>query len=299
MDYAYRLVIESNSVAYPVRAFPPGVLPCHQAGLKGQPMSAPTDAAPRLLLVEENSPLQVALQQVLGDQGYYTSAASSLKQALLLVHRQPYDLILIDLFALTAQKAFASFRPLLQLSHHLPVVLFTDGPISEQDVQQQGYTALLQKPFSLDELVTTVAACLNQSWSLEQRQQAAVIERFVAALARSDVEAAIAWCTERVRCYPWMVPAYPAARAVSGRAALGAYLQEMTPFFRDLCLEVVHLYPCPHGIAARLIVRWRTPDGTFQQQIVCWCFQFSGEQISQVGIPYPRDERLSALLGSL
>ena len=65
---------------------------------------------------------------------------------------------------------------------------------------------LLRKPFSSEELITSVAACLNQPWSPEHYQQAAVLEGFVAALARKVVEAAIAWCLEEVQCYLWLIP---------------------------------------------------------------------------------------------
>jgi CheY-like chemotaxis protein len=250
-------------------------------------------------LVEAEPTLQTLLQHILEEEGYRTTVAASVQQALHLVHRQPCELVLLDLFAPTPQEAFALLRPLRQLSHHLPLVVLTDMPIREQDVQQQECMALLRKPVRLEDLITTVAACLNQPWSPEHRQQAAVLERLVAALARGDFEAALAVCQEEVQWYPWLVPAYPAMRAVTGRAALRALLKEMRPFFRDLCLEVVHLYPCPHGIAARLLVRWRTAEGTCQQQMVCWCVQVSGKQISRVGIPRPPDEQLAALLGSL
>ena len=263
-------------------------------------MPVPSKTAPRVVVVEADQTLQAFLHQALREEGYGTLGASSVQEALLFVHRQPCELILLDLFAQSTQVAFGLLRPLRELSYHLPLVVLTDMPsISEQDAQQQGCTTLLRRPFGLEDLLTTLAACLNQPWSPDQRQQAAVPDRFVSALARGDVEAALTACGDEVRCHPWLIPAYPVMRSVTGRAALRSLLEEMLAFFCDLGLEVVHLYPSPSSIAARLLVQWRAADGTFQQQMVCWRVRFSGEQISQVGMPHAHDEQLAVLLGSL
>jgi ketosteroid isomerase-like protein len=157
--------------------------------------------------------------------------------------------------------------------------------LSTQDVRASGFAALLREPFDLNELITTVAECLNHPMSDEQRRQAEIATRGVAALDRRDFEAAFALCTEDVRFYPWIIPPYPAARPTTGRAALRAYFEEMAGYFHDRHAEIGQLFACPHGIAVRIHADWRTADGVRQQQMVALCFQITGEQISQLGVP--------------
>lgn len=249
---------------------------------------------PQLLVVEDDLALQAILQQVLVEQGYAVVAASSLEQALRLVHRQPFDLILTELFTLTDEETLASLLP---LTLGIPIVVVASW-LTARDVEQQGFSGPLSKPFGVDDLILWVAAGLNQPFSTDQLRQSEVIKRYVAGLNARDMEGLVALCTEYVRFYPWYVPPYPAARPFTGRVAPRAFYEELFGSLHDLTLALAQLYPCPYGLAARLLFRWRTDAGAFTQQIVGCCFHISGEQISQVGIPTPRDERLAALLGA-
>ena len=259
-------------------------------------MRSPT-SPPVLLLVEANWDLRHILHQVLVDQGYAVMAAASLEQALRLVHRQPVDLILTDLFTSAGQESLAHLLPLQKLAHGIPIVVVATW-LTTRDVEQQGFSGPLSKPFGVNDLILRVAAGLNQPFSTDQLRQAEVIKRYVAGLNARDMEGLVAVCTEHVRFYPWYVPPYPAARPFTGRVALRAFYEELFGYLHDLTLELCQLYPCPYGLAARLLFRWRTDEGAFTQQIVGCCFHISGEQISQVGIPTSRDERLAALLGA-
>lgn len=250
---------------------------------------------PQLLVIEDDVVLQGSLQQVLFEQGYAAMVTSSLEEALHLVHRQPFDLILTELFTPSDQKTVAFLHWLRALAHATPVVVMASW-FTAREVRQQGFSGLLSKPFRLDDLITTVAEHLNHPFTALQLRQAEVTRRFIAALIQGDVEAAIALCTEEVQLFPWIVPAYPSARPVTGRADARAYLQEMKRYFGTYQMELAQLYPCPHGLAVRLLLHWQDPAGAFQQQMVGLCFQVSGEQISQVGIP-AQDERLRTLLG--
>jgi hypothetical protein len=70
--------------------------------------------------------------------------------------------------------------------------------------------------------------------------------------------------------YPWLVPAYPAARPVIRREAAPAYLRELARYFGPVQLDAVRISPCPHGLAARVLLRWGAPEGAMRQQMVCW-----------------------------
>jgi CheY-like chemotaxis protein len=240
-------------------------------------------STPRLLVVEADQDLREILHRVFVEQGYGPTMAASLEEALRLVHQHPFDLILTELFILPDQETLALVLPLRELAHPTPDVVIATR-LSTQEVQQQGFAALLREPFDLNELITTVAECLKHPMSDEQQRQAEIATHGVAALDRRDFDTAFALCTEDVRFYPWIIPPYPAAHRVVGRAALRAYFEEMAGYFHDRHAEIGQFFGCPHGIAVRIHADWRDAYGVHQQQMVALCFQITGEQISQLGV---------------
>ncbi len=262
-------------------------------------MAESTLAIPHLLVVQADPSLQLILQQALAEMGYISTSASSLDQALRLIDQRPFDLIVTDTFSRTGQEALASLRPLLALSHPLPVVLCTAWPLTETVVRHEGFAGLVQQPFELDHLITTVAEGLNQPWSPAQLRQAEVVKRYVAYFALGDVEAMVSVYTEEVQLYPWIVSAYPFARPVAGCAAARVYLQELLQYFGDLQTALVQLYSCPLGVAARMLLHWHDPAGAPKQQMMAVCLKVTPDgQISQMGLP-PLDARLVAQLSPL
>lgn len=266
-------------------------------------MSEPAPVSPRLLVVEAVPSLGLIFHDALAEMGYASTLAASLRQALRLLNQHPFDLIVADTSPDTVfhtrQDALAPLGPLLALSHPLPVVLCTLLPLSESDVRQDGVAGWVRHPFTLDELVTTVAECLHQPWSPAQLPQAEVVQRGVASFIQRDVGALVALCTEEVRFYPWIVPPYPRARPVMRRAAVRVYLEEVAQYLGAYQVDDVHLSPCPHGVAVRLLMRWQDPAGAPNQQMVCGCVKFTADnQISQLGLPQP-DDRLLAKLSPL
>jgi CheY-like chemotaxis protein len=262
-------------------------------------MADPALALPHLLVVEADLSLQVVFQQTLAEMGYISTLASSLDQALRLLDQHPFDLIVTDAFSYTGQEALAPLRPLLALSHPLPVILCTAWPLTEAVVKQEGFAGLVLQPFELDRLITTVAECLNQPWSPAQLRQAEVVKRYVALFALGDVEAMVSFLSEAVQFYPWIASAYPFARPVTGRAAARVYLQELLQYFGGLHTELGHLYTCPLGIAARILLQWHDLSGAPKQQMMAVCLKVTPDgQISQMGLP-PPDARLVAQLSTL
>ena len=261
-------------------------------------MSEPAPVSPHVLVVETVPSLRLIIQDALAEMGYASTLASSLEHALRLVNQQPFDLIVVDTSPANSPDALTSLRPLLALSHPLPVVLCTLWPLSEIELRDAQVAGWVQHPFTRDQLVMTVAECLNQPWSPAQLSQAEIVKRGVTALVQRDVGALVALCTEEVRWYPWIVPPYPRARPVMGRAAVRAYLEEATEYFGAYHIDVVHLYPCPHGVAVRALLQWQDPSGGWKEQEVACCVKVTPDgQISQIGLP--RDERLVAQLSPL
>src|SRR5260221_8547894 len=152
-------------------------------------MSAPASASPQLLVVEDDSALQQLLQEGLAEMGYPSRVASSLEQALFLVHQQPFDLIVTDTFSRTGQDVLAPLRELLELSHPTPVLVCTGWSFDDRAVRQAGFAGLVRKPIHLDHLVTTIAECLDQPSSPAQLRQAEGGQRFFASFIHRDAEA--------------------------------------------------------------------------------------------------------------
>ena len=262
-------------------------------------MSAAAPISPRLLVVEADPTLRLLLQAALAEMGYASTLASSLEQALRLLHQQPFVLVMTDTFSHTSQKALTSLRPLLALSHPLPVILCTAWPLAETEVKHAGFAALVRQPFDLDHLVTTVAACLNQPWSPDQLWQAEVVQRYVASFLKQDVEAVLALFTEEVVFLPWIVSPYPFAHPVRGKAAARLYLQDMWRYFGAFQMEAVQLYPSPQGVCMRFLFQWHDASGALKQQIVAQSVKITPEgQIRQSGL-LPPDEHLLAQLSPL
>jgi CheY-like chemotaxis protein len=262
-------------------------------------MSEPAPASLPILVAEADPTLQILFQHTLTEMGYPCTLASSLEEALCFLHKHPVALVVTDIFLRSSQEVLTSLRPLLALSHPLPVILCTAWPLHEDVVRREGFAALVPQPFHLDHLVTTVAACLNQPWSPAQLRQAKIVNHYVASFLKQDLEVVLALFAEEVWFLPWIVPAYPFARPARGKAAARAYLQELWRYFGAFQMEAVQLYPCPHGVAVRFLVRWHESSGALKQQIIEQCVQVTPDgQISQAGIPLP-DDRILAQLGPL
>jgi CheY-like chemotaxis protein len=265
------------------------------------PVLAPGGGIPHLLVVEADPALGLIFQDALALMGYASTACASVEAALPVLHQQSFDLVLTSQWRTghPPHEHWATLYPLLALSHPIPVVLCTTWPVEEVTVQHEGFAGVVREPCTLDQLVTTVAACLRQPWNPDLIVQKAVVQRFVACFRREDVAGLVAMCTEDVRWYPWIVPPYPRARPVAGRDALRAYLQETNEYFGVFQSAAMHLYPCPHGIAVRMQMRWQAPSGALAGQMVACCVQVTADgQIRQVGLP-PPDERLLAPLSPL
>jgi DNA-binding NtrC family response regulator len=124
-------------------------------------MPALTPEAPHLLVAEADQALRHLSQHALVEMGYTCTLASSLEQAQRLLQQQPFALVVTGTFSRTSRGALEALRPLLVLSHPRPVILCTGWPLSEAEVRRAGFAALVRRPFLLEQLATTVAACLQ------------------------------------------------------------------------------------------------------------------------------------------
>jgi CheY-like chemotaxis protein len=150
-----------------------------------------------ILVVNADPSLGLIFRDALADMGYAGTLATTQKQAQRELNHHPFDLIVVDSSANTRQDAIESLRPLLALSHPLPIVLCSLVALSETDLKREGFAGQMRLPVTLDQLVTTVAECLNQPWTPSQLPQAEVVQRLVAAFIQQDADAFGAFAQRR------------------------------------------------------------------------------------------------------
>jgi DNA-binding response OmpR family regulator len=132
-------------------------------------------AAPCLLIAEDEDEIREALQFVLSEEGYQVMAATSLAEALALLHEQTFDFVLTDLFHTPGHPPLHSVQPLLTQAAPTPIGIMTAWNLSEQEVHQAGFACLIQKPFDLDAVMATIASVINKALTPEQVKQARTV----------------------------------------------------------------------------------------------------------------------------
>jgi predicted ester cyclase len=137
------------------------------------------------------------------------------------------------------------------------------------------------KPFDLEVLLTSIAACLHLPLEPEQARQAQVIQAYFAALGARQWEEMLALCTDEVL---YFLPYSPFAGAISGKAAFRTYTEETFRHFPAARFEEVLVYSRPHGLAARYRSCWETQEGSEECVAGAALFGFLGERIAQIGI---------------
>ncbi|MBS2040336.1 response regulator [bacterium] len=127
---------------------------------------------PRILVLEDDADLLLLLREVLGDEGYQVTTASSGSEAILLASQQPFDLLVTDV----RMPGVDGLEALKQVRNHLPNLdsLVVSGYTTEAETLralQLNVGGYLKKPFSLTDLLQTVRQLLQQREAEKQRRQ--------------------------------------------------------------------------------------------------------------------------------
>ncbi|HEX6292986.1 MAG TPA: response regulator [Herpetosiphonaceae bacterium] len=111
---------------------------------------------PMILVVEDEVPIAELVREVCVDEGYEVLLAANGLDALAVLERSPPDLVLSDVMMPKLDG-----RALCQAMHAhpvyrtIPIILMSAGRATL--VHDVPHSAFLQKPFSLDRLLTTIA----------------------------------------------------------------------------------------------------------------------------------------------
>ncbi|HEY8476171.1 MAG TPA: response regulator [Chloroflexota bacterium] len=116
-----------------------------------------------ILVVEDDWDLCNGIAEFLEDLGYRVGRAYDGRQALDLSQRGHPRLILLDLMlpGMSGWEVARALRAMPPL-HNTPVVVITAMPNLADEARRLGAVALLEKPFTLNDLVEQVRRCLPQ-----------------------------------------------------------------------------------------------------------------------------------------
>lgn len=121
----------------------------------------------RILVIEDEPSLRSALVRMLGQAGYDVAEAANGADGLELWRASGADLVLTDI-QMAEKNGIEVVVELRAFAPALPVVAMSGGARSQDldllgDAELVGAVALLHKPFTYNELITTVAAALREA----------------------------------------------------------------------------------------------------------------------------------------
>ena len=247
----------------------------------------------RLLALDDDADIRDALMLVFEEAGYDIVVVSSLDEAVALIDRETFHLILTDSFSNTPLGGMPALRQLQQRAQPTPVGILSAWNFSQADLEDARFAFVMAKPFDIDQLLAQVAAALQIPLTPAQQRQEPVVRRYFAALTARNWDALLDVCAEDV---VYVLPSgTPFSGTYAGKEAFRAYTESTFSQFPAARFEDIHVYSTPKGLAARYRGVWRLPDGSEPQLTGAVYFQFEGERISQIGVQL-HDERLRALL---
>ncbi len=117
----------------------------------------------RILIIEDEEPLRVAVADSLRDEGYRVLVAADGAHGLRTAIDQTPDLVLLDVM-LPKLDGFALCQELRRLGHHMPVLMLTAKGLVDDRVTglDAGADDYLVKPFSLAELHARIRALIRR-----------------------------------------------------------------------------------------------------------------------------------------
>ena len=116
-----------------------------------------TPGKPKIVIVDDAGPVVVLCVNVLQALGYSVKGANRGEAAMELLRKEAFDLMVLD-YKMPGMSGFEVFEQARQLHPQMPVVLVTGHGTPEvvNEANRLGFSAILLKPFTADELRGTV-----------------------------------------------------------------------------------------------------------------------------------------------
>jgi DNA-binding NtrC family response regulator len=120
-----------------------------------------TPTKTKILIVDDAGPVVVLCVNVLQALGYAVKGANRGETAIELMRREPFDLLVLD-YKMPGMTGFEVFQQARVLHPGMAVVLVTGHGTPEiiNEANRMGFSAILLKPFTSDELRGTVEKVL-------------------------------------------------------------------------------------------------------------------------------------------
>jgi CheY-like chemotaxis protein len=124
-----------------------------------------TDAQAKILVVDDEPDVVRLVVKVMKSRGHQAATASSGPEAFAQIHRDPPDVIIVDL-DLPRMDGMAVCRQIKsdETTSHIPVIMMMAGQVSAEDAQRaiaMGVDEFLAKPFLRDVLIHNVERLLG------------------------------------------------------------------------------------------------------------------------------------------
>lgn len=124
----------------------------------------------RRLLLADDDPLTLeTLSVIFADAGYAFATAGSLQEALAAVERETFAFILADQFG-GVRDGLRPVGTLRDAALPTPVGLTSAWPLTPEEVADTGFACYIPKPFSVDDLLSAVAACIRSHPTAERER---------------------------------------------------------------------------------------------------------------------------------
>ena len=120
-------------------------------------------ALPPVLVVDDEKNMRISLQTMLGDEGYDVRAVESAEEALSLVAREKFFMVITDAH-LTGMNGYDLLARLRQTKPELPILMITAYATAKLAVEaiKAGAIDYLSKPFEPEELLHAVSRCAER-----------------------------------------------------------------------------------------------------------------------------------------
>ena len=118
-----------------------------------------------VLLIEDDRDIAVLIGEILGEEGYATTVATTIEAGIALLDRQRFDLVLSDAFADDGfgEDRWQGLEAIRRAAGTTPVIICTAHRADDfGDHAARGFAALLEKPFDLDALIALMERTLHE-----------------------------------------------------------------------------------------------------------------------------------------
>lgn len=130
-----------------------------------QPSADPLLAGKRILVIDDEQIIRDTVRDVLAKYGCSVDTARDGDEATAVISQQPFDLVLTDI-RMPGKTGYEVFKAVREVSANCPVIFMTgfgyDPSHSIIRAEPEGLSAVLFKPFKVDELLKEVRAAVAE-----------------------------------------------------------------------------------------------------------------------------------------